>query len=214
MSIVSKKVNARLIHFKRDNRHMPYGEIMDIDGKSYFNGWARYISDYTDSDPKFNIPGFVSIENSTNKKNGTYTLSINNNRGLMDNRFITAVDKGTVLVSNPIIFYNNDYVKNAELLDNIVGFSGRLSDNREGFNIYGLDNKLLNDYNENEIYYLIMSYNSINGRRIQEGDNISWRIPNDKTMLIAYESYDYKQKDDGSFLVEIKPDHSLYDKDT
>jgi hypothetical protein len=77
------------------------------------------------------------------------------------------------------------------LLDNIIGFTGRLSDNRESFNIYGLDNKLLNDYNENEIYYLIVSYNSINGRKIEIGDIISWRIPDDKTMLISVESYDY-----------------------
>ena len=105
------------------------------------------------------------------------------------------------------------YVKNADLLDNIVGFTGRLSDNRENFNIYGLDNKLLNDYNENETYYLIVSYNSINGRKIEEDDVITWRFPSDKTMLIPVSSYDYEQLEDGSFSVIVKENHSLYRKD-
>jgi len=118
------------------------------------------------------------------------------------------------VVSDPIIFYNNDYVKNAELLDNIIGLTGYLSDNRESFNIYGLDNKLLNDYNENEDYYLILSYNSINGRKIEIGDKISWKIPDNKTMLIPVEPYGQPSLEDGSFLIEVSENHPLYMKDT
>ena len=107
---VSKQVNARLIYFKRDNRHMPYGEIIEIDGKSYFNGWAKYIPDMTDIDEKFNIPGYEFLgETSKNKKNGVFILSLNNNRALIDNRFITSVKRDGIISSNPIIFINNDW---------------------------------------------------------------------------------------------------------
>ena len=212
-SEVSKQVNARLVKFKRDNRYMPYGEIIDMDTRKIYNGWATYVADVTTIDERFGIPGYVFIEGSDKKKNGVFTLPININKGLQENKFIFSIDRNNgIIVSSSIIFLNNDYVKNAELLDNIIGFAGRLSDNRESFNIYGLDNKLLNDYNENEIYYLIVSYNSINGRKIEIGDIISWRIPDDKTMLIPVESYDYQRLDDGGFSVEVSENHSLYRK--
>lgn len=209
----SKQVNARLVKFKRDNRYMPYGEIIDMDTREIYNGWATYIADSANTDDRFGIPGYIFIEGSNIKKNGLFTLPININKGLQENRFIFSVNRnGGIIISDPLIFLNNDYVKNAELLDNIIGFTGRLSDNRESFNIYGLDNKLLNDYNENEIYYLIVSYNSVNGRKIEIGDTISWRIPDDKTMLVPVESYDYPKLDDGSFTVEVSENHSLYRK--
>ena len=209
----SKQVNARLIKFKRDNRYMPYGEIIDMDTREIYNGWATYIADSANIDDRFGIPGYIFIEGSNIKKNGLFTLPININKGLQENRFIFSVNRnGGIIISDPLIFLNNDYVKNAELLDNIIGFTGRLSDNRESFNIYGLDNKLLNDYNENEVYYLIVSYNSVNGRKIEIGDTISWRIPDDKTMLVPVESYDYQKLDDGSFAIEVSENHSLYRK--
>ena len=209
-----KKVNARLVKFRRDSRFMPYGEIIDMDSHKMYNGWGTYILDSTNVDENFGIPGYIYIDGSNEKKNGVFELPINTNKGLIENRFIFSIDRdGGIKLSNSLIFLNNDYVKNADLLDNIVGFTGFLSDNRESFNIYGLDNKLLNDYNENETYYLIVSYNSINGRKIEEGDTITWKFPAEKTMLVPVSSYDYEPLEDGSFSVEIKPKHSLYRAD-
>lgn len=214
-SEVTKQVNARLIKFKRDNKHMPYGENIDMDfPRKIYNGWGTYISDVTTVDSRFGIPGYIYIDNSDQKKNGLFILPININKGLQENKFIFSIERNETIVSNPIIFYNNDYVKNAELLDNIIGLTGYLSDNRESFNIYGLDNKLLNDYNENEDYYLILSYNSLNGRKIELGDTISWKIPDNKTMLIPVEPYDCTLLEDGSFLARVTENHSLYAKDT
>lgn len=213
-SDASKKINARLIKFRRDNKFMPYGEIIDMDSRKMYNGWGTYVQDSTNIDDRFGIPGYIYIEGSNTKKNGVFILPINTNKGLQENRFILSINRNNeTKLSNTIVFLNNDYVKNADLLDNILGFTGRLSDNRENFNIYGLDNKLLNDYNENETYYLIVSYNSINGRKIEEDDVITWRFPSDKTMLIPVSSYDYQPLEDGSFSVIVKENHSLYRKD-
>ena len=140
-SDVSKKINARLIKIKRDNKFMPYGEIIDMDSRRMYNGWGTYVKDSTNIDDRFSIPRYIYIEENNTKKNGVFILPINTNKGLQENRFILSINRNNeVKLSNTIIFLNNDYVKNADLLDNIVGFTGRLSDNRENFNIYGLDN--------------------------------------------------------------------------
>lgn len=201
----NKKVNARYVKFLRDTKHMPYCNIIDFNS---CNGWALYNTESATVDSNFNIPGYIPIEGSRTKTNGIFILDLNNNKALLENRFIMSIGANKLL-SNELVFTNNDYVKNAELLDNILGFTGKLSDNRENFNIYGLDNKLLNDYNENEIYYLIVSFNSVNDRRILPGDIISWTIPTNNTMLVPYEHSAIQYKD-GKFQTTVTQSHPMY----
>lgn len=186
----SKKANARLISFHRDLKHMPYGKIINSEA---FNGWAYYSSESSNRDENFgNIPGYIPILNSNLKQNDIFNLYLNTNKGLQENKFLCSIRRGEKpVVSNELIYTNNDYIKNAELLDNITGFSARFADNRENFNIYGLDNKLLNDQDENKIFYLIVSYNSVNGRKIMPGDTISWSFPEKDTMIVPYEDTNF-----------------------
>jgi hypothetical protein len=61
---------------------MPYGEIIDMDTRKIYNGWATYIADSANIDNRFGIPGYIFIEGSNIKKNGLFTLPININKGL------------------------------------------------------------------------------------------------------------------------------------
>lgn len=207
-----KEVSGRVIYFDRDQYNMPYG--IEINNGISYNGWGKYSAESSKVEDIFDIPGYSLIFDSHKHKNGIFELTIDNNKSLQTNKFILSVyTKGDKVVSNPLEFSNSDYVKNAEILDNILGFSGRLEDNRENFNIYGLDNKLLNDYNENKTYHLIMSYNSVNDRKIQEGDSLSWTFPSNNTMLIPeYQksSFDQNPNDPNNFYVTIDKYNALY----
>lgn len=204
---VTKLADARLIRFDRDLKHMPYGRIVD----SYnFNNWASYSSESSNTDEKFNnMFGYSEILNSGSKQGDYFILDLNTNKGLQENKFILSARRGdSQFVSNELIYKNNSYVKNAELLDNISGFSGRLSDNRENFNIYGKDNKLLNDQDENNTFFLIVSYNSINGRKILPEDIVSWSFPHENTMIVPVNRT--KSADIYDYEVEIDENDSLY----
>lgn len=186
-----KKVDAKLIEFKRDEKLMPYAMVSNPIG---LKAWGRYSPDSSMMDDNFKILGYTSLAPSSldRGEDGYFTLSLNINKGLQQNKFILSMSKSyegkndILVLSNELIFKNNDFIKNADLLDNILGFTGKLSDERESFNVYGLDNKLLNDFDENHIFYLIVSYNSVNGRQIEPGDEISWTFPAENTMLVPY----------------------------
>ena len=190
--ITEKKVDAKLVQFYRDaNTLMPQARVAD---PINLKAWGRYSPESSIIDDNFKIPGYSSLESASLERgdDGFFTLSLNINKGLQQNRFILSMDKVLedkkilLVLSNEITFKNNDFIKNADLLDNIMGFTGKLSDGRESFNIYGLDNKLLNDFEENHIFYLIVSYNSVNGRQIEPKDEITWTFPSENTMLIPY----------------------------
>lgn len=189
----NKKLNARLIKFSQDDKKMLRGIIQDITDIAY-NGWGRYSPESSYTDNIFKIMGYSLLtkrddasgkETAIKKENGYYELPLNLNKGMSENKFIMSITSQPI-TSNEVIFVNNDYVKNAELLDSIMGFSGKISDGRESFNVYGLDNKLLNDFEENHIFYFIVSYNSVNDRHIKEKDTISWSFPESNTMIIPY----------------------------
>lgn len=206
-----KRVNTRLIYFTRDQHFMPYGVEL-VNGFSY-SGWASYSPESSYVDDVFKLPGYSPILNSSKKEDGIFKLTLNNNKGLQTNKFISSVYYKDNINSNEIEFHNIDYVKNAEILDNVLGFSGRLEDNRENFNIYGLDNRLLNEYNENETYHLILSYNSVNDRKIKEGDTISWTFPSNNTMLIPVVqpvSFEQNENDPNNFYVTVDEYNALY----
>lgn len=178
-----KDVGARMVSFYLEN-NLPRGKIVEDYTDSNFSNraiWGLYDTDSSTIDANFkDYPGYVSI--GTRPDN---TLSLNNNKGIQNHRYRLSCSD---VVSNEILFTNLDFMKNAELLDNIMGFTGRISDNRDNFNIYGLDNKLINDFNENQVYNLIVSYNSVNGRTIKIGDKITWTFPSSNTMIIPVEN--------------------------
>lgn len=187
---IDKKVDAKLIEFKRDEKSMPYAMVSNPIG---LKAWGRYSPDSSIMDDNFKILGYSSLPLTTLDRgaDGYFTLGLNINKGLQQNKFILSMGKSyggkdILVLSNELTFKNNDFIKNADLLDNIMGFTGKLSDDRESFNVYGLDNKLLNDFDENHIFYLIVSYNSVNGRQIEPGDEIAWTFPAENTMLVPH----------------------------
>lgn len=211
-AISTKKVDVRKIKFYRDEKtSMPYGRLIFLEDG---NGWGRYSPESSIVDNNFNIPGFELLPGTGERKeDGYFEIPLNINKGLSQNRFIFSVGSVQKALSTEILFTNSDYIKNAELLDNIIGFTGKLADGRESFNVYGLDNKLINDFEENHIFYLIISYNSVNGRTIMPTDTLTWSFPTENTMLIPYpdtgatsftmqaQEGDYR---DGSFWIPFK----------
>jgi hypothetical protein len=71
-------------------------------------------------------------------------------------------------------------------------------DTGDVFNLYGLDNLLLNDAEGFKTHYLRLSYKSIGtGRTLRNGDSIKWTIPTEDTMI------SYAKNADGENISEV-----------
>ena len=197
--LLDKKLYIRLLTLKKDT------ELTTLDMNRYSYIWEQYNASKSTVSANTNKLSFELIasttENTTNVKlspsrtnKSQIFLGMGQQNGLL-----------TKIITNELVFQNEAYLENSELLDIVQGFQVSPVEEEKGyrgiFNIYGQDNYTTDQIITEKSHSLLLTYNSVSedssDQGFQAGDIITWTIPATYTMLRAPRlGFDYSDSKD------------------